>query len=88
MTRCAWQHPGNATGSGKNEHQSHKAVYRGVDPKLALKVKSIAGELVVPEGEVARAVIEFALREYQQGELDLHPTAKSLPDANDPIPIF
>jgi hypothetical protein len=44
-----------------------------VDPKLALKVKEIAGELDVPEGEVARAVIEFALREYQEGGLDLNP---------------
>jgi hypothetical protein len=57
----------------EKRHQSHKAVYRGVDPKLALKVKQIAGELVVPEGEVARAVIEFALREYQEGGLDLVP---------------
>lgn len=57
----------------EKQHQSHKAVYRGVDPKLALKVKAIAGELDVPEGEVARAVIEFALREYQEGGLDLNP---------------
>jgi hypothetical protein len=57
----------------EKKHQSHKAVYRGVDPKLALKVKTIAGDLVVPEGEVARAVIEFALRAYQEGELDLIP---------------
>lgn len=57
----------------ERRHQSHKAVYRGVDPKLALKVKEIAGELVVPEGEVARAVIEFALHEYQEGGLDLIP---------------
>ncbi len=55
----------------ERRHQSHKAVYRGVDPKLALKVKEIAGDLAVPEGEVARAVIEFALREYQEGGLDL-----------------
>lgn len=57
----------------EKRHQSHKAVYRGVDPKLALQVKSIAGELAVPEGEVARAVIEFALREYQEGGFDLLP---------------
>ena len=57
----------------EKRHQSHKAVYRGVDPKLALKVKEIAGELAVPEGEVAWAVIEFALREYQEGGLDLVP---------------
>lgn len=54
-------------------HQDQKATYRGVDPKLALKVKNIAGELCVPEGEVARAVIEHALRAYERGELDLYP---------------
>lgn len=57
----------------ERKNQSHKAVYRGVDPKLALKVKSIAGDLLVPEGEVARAVIQFALREYQEGGFDLFP---------------
>ena len=57
----------------EKKHQSQKAVYRGVDPKLALKVKSIAGDLLVPEGEVAHAVIEYALHAYGQGDLDLHP---------------
>lgn len=57
----------------EKEHQSHKAVYRGVDPKLSLQVKSIAGDLCVPEGEVARAIIEHALRCYERGELDLNP---------------
>ena len=57
----------------EKEHQSQKAVYRGVDPKLALKVKSIADDLVVPTGEVARALIEFALRAYAEGDLDLNP---------------
>ena len=54
-------------------HQNQKAVYRGVDPKLALKVKSIAGDLLVPSGEVACAVIEYALRGYALGELDIDP---------------
>jgi hypothetical protein len=57
----------------EKEHQSHKVVYRGVDPKLSLKVKSIAGDLLVPTGDVARAVIEFSLRAYEQGDLDLRP---------------
>lgn len=55
----------------EKEHLSRKAVYRGVDPKLALKVKSIASDLFVPSGEVARAVIEYALRSHDQGDLDL-----------------
>ena len=57
----------------EKKHQSRKVVYRGVDPKLSLKVKAIAGDLFVPTGEVARAVIEHALRAYEQGDLDLHP---------------
>lgn len=57
----------------EREHQNQKVTYRGVEPKLALKVKHIAGELCVPEGEVARAVIEHALRTYERGELDLYP---------------
>ena len=55
----------------EKEHQSHKAVYRGVDPKLALRVKSIAGDLLVPVGDVARVLIEFSLHAYEQGDLDL-----------------
>lgn len=54
-------------------HQDQKVTYRGVDPKLALKVKNIASELNVPEGEVARSMIEHALRAYERGELDLYP---------------
>ena len=54
-------------------HQNQKVTYRGVDPKLALKVRNIASELRVPEGEAARALIEHALREYERGELDLYP---------------
>lgn len=57
----------------EKDHQHQKAVYRGVDPKLALKVKSIAGSLFVPDGEVARAIIEYALRAYAAGDLNLNP---------------
>ncbi len=57
----------------EKEHQHEKAVYRGVDSKLALKVKSIAGELSVPEGEVARALLEHSLIAYGRGDLDLLP---------------
>ncbi len=57
----------------EKEHQSHKVVYRGIDPKLALKVKAIASKLAVSEGVIASAVIEFALRAYTEGELDLNP---------------
>ncbi len=62
----------------ERERQKQKVTYRGVEPKLALKVQSIAGELHVHEGEVARAVIEHALRAYERGDLDLYPR----PDPN------
>ncbi len=54
-------------------HQDRKVVYRGVDPKLALQVKAIADELRVPVGEAARAVLEYAVRAYAEGDLDLQP---------------
>ena len=57
----------------EKEHNSRKGVYRGVDPKLALRVKEIAGEFEVPEGEVARFLLEYAMRAYGEGELDLIP---------------
>ena len=53
--------------------QSRKVVYRGIDPKLALKVKAIADDLQVPTGEVACVVLEYALRCYEGGDFDLYP---------------
>ena len=57
----------------EKEQQSRKVVYRGIDPKLALKVKAIADDLQVPTGEVACALLEYALRSYERGDFDLHP---------------
>jgi hypothetical protein len=54
-------------------HLPCKAMYRGVDPQLALKVKQMAADLLVPTGEVARALLEYALRAVACGELDLNP---------------
>lgn len=51
----------------------NKAVYRGVDPHLALRVKEIAGDLLVNSGEVARILLEYALRAYAECELELNP---------------
>lgn len=62
----------------EKQHQSRKAVYRGVDPKLALKVKSLAADLFVPEGEVARCILEYSLRAYEEGDLDLLPRPNPL----------
>jgi len=55
----------------EKEHNSRKVVYRGVDPKLALRVKKIAGEFEVPAGEVARFLLEYGMRAYNEGNLDL-----------------
>ena len=62
----------------EKEHQVQKVVYRGVEPKLALQVKTIAHNLCVPEGEVARALIEHALHAYADGDLDLNPRPNPL----------
>ena len=57
----------------EKEQQSRKVVYRGVDPKLALKVRAIGDDLLVPSGEVACVVIEYALRSHERGDFDLYP---------------
>ena len=57
----------------EKKHQNRKAVYRGVDPKFSLRVKSIAADLGVPTGKVASVLIGFSLRAYEQDDLDLRP---------------
>lgn len=57
----------------EKQQRTRKAVYRGVDPKLALQVRTIAAELRLPAGEVACAVIDYALRSYERGDFDLSP---------------
>ena len=55
----------------EKQQQSRKVVYRGIDPKLALKVRTIADDLQLPAGEVASAVLEYALRSHERGDFDL-----------------
>ena len=57
----------------EKQHGKEKVVYRGVDPNLVLQVKAIAADLLVPEGEVARRLIEHALGCHARGDFDLHP---------------
>lgn len=57
----------------EKQQLSRKAVYRGVDPNLALKVKAIAKDMRIAAGEAACRVIEYALRAHERGEFDLHP---------------
>ena len=62
----------------EKERLPEKAMYRGVDPKLALRVKQVASDLFVPTGEVARALLEYALRAVANGELELEPRPNPL----------
>ena len=73
MTTTQPPHPPRRNRGWEKEHLSHKVIYRGVDPNLALQVRTIAGDLCVPSGEVARAVLEYALRSFERGDLDLYP---------------
>jgi hypothetical protein len=57
----------------EKRHQSQKVVYRGVDPKLALRIKNIAEENNIREGEVARFFLKYGLQAYGTGALDLTP---------------
>jgi hypothetical protein len=57
----------------ERRHQNQKVIYRGVDPRLTLRVKIIAKEINVREGEVARFFLEYGLRAYGTGEMDLTP---------------
>ncbi len=57
----------------ERKYQNRKVVYRGVDPKAALRVRQIADDLNVPTGEVARALLEYGLNAYSRGDLDLAP---------------
>lgn len=57
----------------ERRHLGQKVVYRGVDPKLALKVREIAEEINVRSGEVARFLLEYALAAYETGHLILTP---------------
>lgn len=77
----------------EKQHGKDKAVYRGVNPNLALQVKTLAADLLVPVGEVARRLIEHALDCYARGDFDLHPRPHPrrlhktlLPIGNDPGP--
>lgn len=55
------------------EHQCQKVTYRGVDPKIVHQVKTTAKKLGVPAGEVAQALLQYAIQSYEGGELELNP---------------
>ena len=47
--------------------------YRGIPEAVDAAIRDLAAELNVNKGEVARALFEYALRAYEQGELTLQP---------------
>ena len=57
----------------EKKHQDHKAVYRGVDAALVLKVKNLAADLFMSEGVVAKSILEYAVYAYEDGYLTLYP---------------
>src|SRR5512141_533861 len=57
----------------EQQHQAEKVVYRGLDHKFVQQVRRLAAELLVPQGEVARSILEYSLRRYEAGFLELVP---------------
>lgn len=57
----------------ERRHLDEKVVYRGVNPGFVQEVQRLAADLFVPQGEVARFILEYSLRRYEQGFLDLVP---------------
>jgi len=57
----------------ERQHQDEKVVYRGLDLKFVQQVQRLAADLLVPQGEVARSILEYSLRRYEAGFLELVP---------------
>ena len=57
----------------ERRHQGEKVAYRGVNPEFVQDVQRLAQDLFVPQGEVARSILEYSLRRYEEGFLDLVP---------------
>jgi hypothetical protein len=73
MNRSFLSSPHKRSRRWERQHQDEKVVYRGVDSKLVRSVKALSTKLRVPQGQVARAILEYALRRYEDGFMDLHP---------------
>ena len=57
------------------ENPNH--AFRGINPELADKVKSIAQKLEVTQSDVARALIEDGLKQYWNGYFRFNPTLEN-----------
>ena len=63
--------------SWDRKHNFMVVSYRGIPKQLHQEITKIAAEQEVPVGEVARALLEYALRAYQEGRLELNPAPRS-----------
>ena len=57
----------------ERRHLDEKVAYRGVKQEYVQEIQRLAADLLVPQGEVARSILEYSLRRYEQGFLDLVP---------------
>ena len=72
-TTCAWPNRASGTDTGRKSTTAAKWSIAAWIPSWPCAVKEIAGEFEVREGEVARFLLEYALRAYNEGDLDLIP---------------
>jgi hypothetical protein len=61
----------------EKSHQSEIATYRGIPPEMQRTLIRLGDHLGVPVDEVARALIEFSIRQVQTGLLPINPRPKA-----------
>ena len=61
----------------ERRHLDEKVAYRGVNPGFVQEVQRLSTDLQVPQGEVARSILDYSLRKYEEGFLDLVPRPDS-----------
>lgn len=57
----------------ERQHRDEKVVYRGIDLQFVREIQRLAAALHVPQGEVARSILEYSLHRYEEGFLNLVP---------------
>lgn len=65
--------PGRRSRHWEQQHLNEKVVYRGLDLSLVQEVQRLASDLLVPQGEVACSIVEYSLRRYEEGLMNLVP---------------
>lgn len=55
----------------ERQRLSEKVVYRGVHPGFVQEVQRLSKDLLMPAGQVARSILEYSLRKYEEGLLAL-----------------